>query len=176
MSNNANLPAMDERMKARLTCPISLEHMKDPVLLVQSGQTFDRKSLCKCLLQWPTKCPKTGQNFDGKLVYIDDYNTQEDLTYYLGEDAFQKFDDFTFQWEYNALWTKDYSETCKEVAALICGMNRRQVNMLAAQEVLTTANAEDPVLMGFKALLLHPEAFKGSELHKDEAEALHSWR
>jgi len=39
-------PQMTDGMKEMLTCPITLDFMHGPVILVQSGQTFDRESLC----------------------------------------------------------------------------------------------------------------------------------
>ena len=38
--------------------PIYLELMRDPVVLVQSGITYDRKHICRSLLHFPTKDPK----------------------------------------------------------------------------------------------------------------------
>ena len=60
--------------------------------------------------------------------------------------------------------------------ALLFGMNRRQVDLEGAQEmVMNHAIQQDAVTAGFQALLLHPELIQSSKLCKDENEALHAW-
>mmetsp|Transcript_2232 Transcript_2232/g.4017 ORF Transcript_2232/g.4017 Transcript_2232/m.4017 type:complete len:81 (-) Transcript_2232:157-399(-) len=78
--------------------------MRDPVTLVQSGQTYDRASLCESLLQYRTLWPKTAQHFDQKRNCINNYDTREDLTYYLGDDAYQAYYNSIFKCRYEALW------------------------------------------------------------------------
>jgi hypothetical protein len=55
-------------------------------------------------------------------------------------------------------------------------MNRRQVHPVAAQGLVNNTCHEDAALTGFKALLLHPNAFQSSKLRKNEAESLRFWR
>jgi hypothetical protein len=175
----SNRPIMDERMKKRLTCPISLDYMQDPVTLVQSGQTYDKASLCESLLQYPNLCPKTGQHFDKKLNYIDNYDAREDLTYYLGDDSYQSYDDSIFKRQYEALWSERVNvitTPIDDLAALLFGMNRRRVDWVAAQDLVNDTIYDDAVMTGFKALLLHPKAYKSSKLTKNEDETLRFWR
>jgi len=97
-------PPMTEEIEKLLTCPISLDFLRDPVILVESEQTLDRKSLCPCLLRKPTRCPVSGQDFGKKLQYIDCVKTLQFLTLYLGENAFQRHDDSDFQRQYDVFF------------------------------------------------------------------------
>ena len=51
---------MPPRPPQELCCPISEDLYEDPVLLIESGQTYDRKSIEKWLQQRNT-CPLTGK-------------------------------------------------------------------------------------------------------------------
>ena len=93
-------PEMTNEIKELLKCPISHEIMRDPVTLVQSSQTFDRESLCRCLLRNPTRCPLTNKDYGEKLNYIDNIGIRQFLTMYLGDDAYQKYDDSSFGEEF----------------------------------------------------------------------------
>ncbi|CAH9076546.1 unnamed protein product [Cuscuta epithymum] len=42
-------------------CPISLDLMKDPVIIVSTGQTYDRPSILRWMEEGHCNCPKTGQ-------------------------------------------------------------------------------------------------------------------
>jgi hypothetical protein len=44
-----------------LRCPISLELMRDPVVVAASGQTYDRESITRWFSAGKSTCPKTGQ-------------------------------------------------------------------------------------------------------------------
>jgi hypothetical protein len=122
--------------------------------------------LCESLLQYPTLWPKTGQHFDQKLSYINNYDTREDLTYYLGDDAYQPYDILFFKRRYEAFWREQTnastSPSLDEVAALLFCMNRRQVDWVAAQGLVNNACHDDVVLTGFKALVFHPIAFQAA--------------
>ena len=48
-----------------LKCPITLELTEEPVMLVQTGQTYDRKAILTWLIDHPHKCPLTG-DFEGE--------------------------------------------------------------------------------------------------------------
>jgi hypothetical protein len=52
-----------------LVCPISNDVMRDPVKVLESCLTYDRKSLCASLLLYPDLEPGTGQKFDRPLHY-----------------------------------------------------------------------------------------------------------
>lgn len=66
-------------------------------------------------------------------------------------------------------------ETYQEVAALLLGMNREQIDWTAAQRMVSVASRKDAILAGFKALLLHPEFYKDGRLQKHESDALRAW-
>ena len=55
MSNPLSNPPKD------LCCPISDDIFKDPVLLIQTGQTYDRDSIESWFLKGHRTCPLTGQ-------------------------------------------------------------------------------------------------------------------
>ena len=90
-------PQMTNEIKELLTCPISREIMHDPVTLIQSQQTFDRKQLCRWLLVDPSRCPLTNKDYGEKLQYIDNIGIRQILTMYLGDEAYQKYDDSSFR-------------------------------------------------------------------------------
>ena len=52
-----------------LRCPVSLEVMKDPVLLAQSGVSYEREYLVKCLAERPGVDPQTNARFSGSVQY-----------------------------------------------------------------------------------------------------------
>jgi WD40 repeat protein len=95
-------PPIDDRTESKLTCPITGELMKDPVIL-ESGHTFDRESLCKALLEKPTHCPING-DLRKRLQFHDNTFARQDLIHYFGDSAYQKFDDSEFQRQYAAFW------------------------------------------------------------------------
>ncbi|XVE80767.1 hypothetical protein DITRI_Ditri15bG0006700 [Diplodiscus trichospermus] len=60
-SNHRRLKSMsDVTIPADFRCPISLELMRDPVV-VASGQTYDRESINQWIESGHNTCPKTGQ-------------------------------------------------------------------------------------------------------------------
>ena len=91
---------MTEEIRGILTCPISHEIMRDPVSLDKSGHVFDRESICSCLLQNPTRCPLTGTEYGEKLHYAECTSIRKLLTLYMGDEAYQKYDDSSFRKEY----------------------------------------------------------------------------
>jgi hypothetical protein len=92
-------PTMDEIEKL-LTCPISHDIMRDPVTLEKSGHVFDRENLCQCHIKNPTKCPLTNTDYGEKLHYADCISIRKLLTMYMGDGAYQRFDDSSFRKEY----------------------------------------------------------------------------
>lgn len=66
--------------------------------------------------------------------------------------------------------------TYETIASLLSGMNRRQIDWVAAQTMATTQSDFDAVRLAFKALLLHPGVFQSSLLHKDESESILAWK
>ena len=47
-------------------CPISLEIMVDPVMLTQSGNTYERKMIMRSLAEYPRLDPLSGGTFEGE--------------------------------------------------------------------------------------------------------------
>jgi len=177
-------PPRTDEIQDMLICPITQDFMRDPVILVKSGHTLDRESLCMCLLNKPTRCPVTNQDFGEKLQYIDSFIARKLLTLYLGDDAYQRYDDSDFERQYEALFAEPSSgndtnnlttSIYEEVAGLLYGLNQSQIDYEAAQQLTMNGNQEDAVVVGFKALLLHPESFDTGKLNTDEDESLCIW-
>jgi hypothetical protein len=61
---------MDEYSEALrdLTCPLSLELFRDPVMLAQSGMTYERENLTAALAARPGIDPQTNHPFTGEPV------------------------------------------------------------------------------------------------------------
>lgn len=104
--NSSGRPPMTDEIKQMLTCPISLDYMRDPVTLIQTRQTYDREFLCEWLLEDPTRCPVTNRCFTEKLEYDDNLTARQLLMLYLGDDAYQPYDDAIFKRQYTAMWKK----------------------------------------------------------------------
>jgi TPR repeat protein len=162
-------PQITDKIDEILTCPITLDIMSDPVIVIQSKITYDRESLCQWLLQNPTRCP-LGEDRKEKVTYVDNISIRQLLTSHLGDNAFKKYDDSDFQCEFAVLWFYE------DIAALLYGMNRKKIDWMAAQRIVNNANQEDPIVVGFKALLLHPSVFENRRLAKNEDESLRLWR
>jgi TPR repeat protein len=169
------LEQLSDDIKRTLTCPISGDIMRDPVILSPCGKTFDRESMCNWLLrnQIPP-CPWTNVPLERHIPYTENRDTREDiLIRYLGQEAYQKYDDSAFQLQYQALWN---APVYREIAALLYGMNYKQIDWTKAQEIASEeTNQNDAIINGLKALLLHPKVFLSSQLHKDEAASRQEW-
>jgi len=50
---------------AAFRCPLCGELMTDPVILISSGESFERAALSQALKERPGQCPKTGAEFRG---------------------------------------------------------------------------------------------------------------
>lgn len=84
---------MDQEM---LYCPILGDVMKDPVIVVQSGMTYDRHALCDSLRVHPYLDPTTNIRYKHKLTYVDNILVRKLLIQTLGDDAYQRYDDGKF--------------------------------------------------------------------------------
>jgi hypothetical protein len=167
------LEQLPEDMQRILTCPISGDIMKDPVILFPSGKTFNRESLCTWLLHNPTpRCPWTNQPLERHISFGKNIDIRKMLMENLGDEAFQEYDDFTFKLQYQALWNEP---TYREIAALLYGMNYRQIDWVEAQEIVSNVNQDDAITVDFKSLLLHPEVFPNSQLRKNEDDSGREW-
>jgi ankyrin repeat protein/TPR repeat protein len=168
------LEQLSDDIRRALTCPISGDIMRDPVILYRSGKTFDRESLCTWLLRNQTpRCPWTNVPLERQMPYTENRDTCDTLTWYLGAEAYERYDDSVFKLQYQALWNAPAYE---EIAALLYGMNFKQIDWTKAQERATEeTNQNDAIIIGFKALLLHPGVFSSSRVHKDEDSSRREW-
>jgi ankyrin repeat protein len=166
-----NLPDSIQRI---FTCPISGDIMEDPVMIIPSGKTFNRESICSWLLRGtvPPLCPWTKLEVHRQIPYMENRDTRDFLIHYLGEEAYKQYDDSEFESQYYALWNEPIY---REISALLYGMNHKQIDWIKAQEVAMNASQDDPIIIGFKALLLHPEVFPDSRLHKDKGGYQREW-
>jgi U-box domain len=89
-----------------MICPISGDVMHDPVTLVDSGLTYDRKSLCTSLLMYPSLEPATGQRFDRPLCYTPNIAVRNMIMAQYGDAHYQKHDDDSFKGQYDAKWAE----------------------------------------------------------------------
>jgi hypothetical protein len=87
--------------------------MRDPVMIVQLQQMLDPESLFNwllehlSLLEHPSQCPVSGQNFGTNLDFRDNLVTQQLLMHFMGDNVYQKCDDTDFHQKYLALWNKE---------------------------------------------------------------------
>jgi tetratricopeptide (TPR) repeat protein len=99
------LEQLSDDIRRSLTCPISGDIMEDPVILFPSGKTFNRESLCTWLLRNPMpRCPWTNHPLERHMTYVENREIRDILIYYLGEEAYVRYDDSTFKVQYQALW------------------------------------------------------------------------
>ena len=55
-------------------CPITLEIMDDPHILVQSGMTYEKKAILHALIERPNIDPKTNAPFQGEAILIPNHD------------------------------------------------------------------------------------------------------
>jgi hypothetical protein len=106
------------------------------------------------------------------MAYVENRDTREILIRYFGEEAYHRFDDSAFKLQYRVLWNVP---VYREIASLLYGMNWKQIDWVAAQEMVSNANQDDAIVVGFKSFLLHPEVFVSSRLQKDNNESQREW-
>jgi U-box domain len=87
-----------------LLCPLSLEVMSDPVMVHESGITYDRKSLCTELLLVPDRDPFTNQKFEHPLHYTGSITMRRIIDVVCGESQLQRHDDAGFHEQYQVAW------------------------------------------------------------------------
>lgn len=93
---------MTDEVKDLITCPISLEIMRDPIIIVSSNKVCGRESFFTSVLSsnYLMVCPVSGQSFDKPLEYYNDMTARQLLMVTLGKSAYQPFDDSSFKREY----------------------------------------------------------------------------
>jgi hypothetical protein len=87
-----------------LMCPLSYDRMKDPVMLIPSGNTYDCEQICNSLLHYPNLDPSSNVRYDSKLQYCANLAVSKLLMETYGDKAFQKYDDSGFQARYEMAW------------------------------------------------------------------------
>lgn len=90
----------------KFQCPISLDIMKDPVVLIPTGFTFDRENICKALLIQPNRCPVTGSEFTSPLSLVDNVSMRSELIEVYGEEAYKRYIDPFFDQNYKQAWNQ----------------------------------------------------------------------
>jgi hypothetical protein len=106
-----------------LMCPISYDRMKDPVILIPSGNTYDCEQICKSLLHHPNLDPSSGVRYDSKLQYCD-LAVRQLLMETYGDKAFQKYDDSGFQTRYEKAWNSGNDGVAAAAAAVAAATAR----------------------------------------------------
>lgn len=96
-----------DSMDSPLLCPISKDIMEDPVLLVQSGNSYDRKHLCQSLLSYPTLDPQSGMEYAKPLEYVDNVVVRSML---IDKGRYVKHNDTEFLAQYPVVWKKKMTE------------------------------------------------------------------
>ena len=71
-----------EKCPSDFTCSISLELMEDPVILVQSGMTYEKKELQHALIEKPDRDPLTNAIFEGEAMIVPNHALRGALTAY----------------------------------------------------------------------------------------------
>ena len=109
------------------------------------------------LLREPHLYPLSGRHFDERLTYVDNDFVRQVLIDFCGEDAYQRCDDSDFLQRFRSLNTRFY----EKIASYLFGMNRKKVNLVAAQDIASNVGDQDDAICiaGFQALLLHPYIF-----------------
>ena len=92
-----------------LVCPISLEIMHDPVVVTESGITYDREYLCNSLLAHPDLEPATLQHYDRPIDYCPNIAVRNMVTNLYGDSYFQKYNDDEFKVQYERKWNEHQS-------------------------------------------------------------------
>jgi len=169
-----------------LICPISLELMEDPVLLLSSGSTFDRKSLCRSLLAHPNLDPSTNMRYDDPLSYAPNIGLRQLLMARHTDRAFCPYDDSHFEADYKGAWDRYVNSFNTDVVpenlaseydrfmTLSEGMGRGQIDMQEAYTLVDQYDS-DAVFVAIKACFLDPNN-SWSVGNKDENLASYYWQ
>ena len=87
-----------------IICPISLDVMEDPVLVLESGITYDHKHLCSSLLEHPDLEPVTRTHYDKMLNFAPNLTVRNMLMEQYGDSAFKKYGNPSFRTQYRKAW------------------------------------------------------------------------
>ena len=103
---NGNFPHAkpNSQVVQSITCPIPLEIMRDPVILTQSGVSYDREYLLRYLLFYTNKDPSTNRVYKEPLTYAPNLELRAVLTMHMGKHAYVPFNDENFASLYQKAW------------------------------------------------------------------------
>ena len=103
-----------------IICPISHDVMEDPVVVVQSGITYDHSSLCKSLLEYPDLDPKTSTHFNTMITFIPNVSIRQILMQHFGDQAYKKYEsEGEFQSQYRKAWAEKILGQDEEIATTL---------------------------------------------------------
>lgn len=68
IQRSAQTPQHFADMPKSLKCPISLDLMSDPVIVLETGQTYDRQSIVHWFQSGKSTCPVTGKPLKSKEI------------------------------------------------------------------------------------------------------------
>ena len=168
----------EQSVPSFMICPISLEIMKDPVLLTASGMTYDRASLCASLLAQPNLCPCTNNRYDNKLGYTENISLRQAIMHMFGDNAYQRYDDTGFALQYDAAWDKMQTDKLAVVANTTIGSDDlyREMQALFDKgwnddsmkkcERLSPILSQDPVVVSFLSRAYDKEYQRNDALNK----------
>lgn len=81
----------DAAIPREFLCPISGKMLQDPVLLLPSGITYDKKFLCQELLREPDVDPFTRKRYEEKLRYCNNRLVQRLLIQKFGKSVYRPY-------------------------------------------------------------------------------------
>lgn len=97
---------LEAQFHGLLICPISLQAFLDPVMVHETGVTYDRKFLCESLRHYPDLEPVWGKKFNRPLCYTENQTVRHLVALVHGESYLQRYDDRTVQKEYQEAWKR----------------------------------------------------------------------
>ena len=102
--------AAEKFLAAALICDLSLERMKDPVILFctdpskpQYGHIYEKEIICQSLVAHPSLDPKSNVRYTARLFYVPCRILQD---YLKSKDLYQAYDDSTFATDYERAWNR----------------------------------------------------------------------
>ena len=168
--------------ESSLVCPILKATVRDPVLLVagrrKSRGIFDRQALQNWLLAHPNQDPVTKEHYHHPLKILSSRGHRKLLVATFGIDAYVPCHDRKFASKYREAWRlcvgNSPSNLYKKLDNLLNGMNNEKMDWLAALR-LAEKFPNDAIMVGFAALIRHPDAAGTARIPKDKEKALELW-
>jgi TPR repeat protein len=107
-------PSID-KVNEILKCPISFQQMQDPVCLVPSGHTYDKKSICEWLLTHPNRDPLSQTKYNEPISYVENIALRQVIMQQHGDAAYVKYNDTAFQKQYVKKWNSFHSKSTEDI-------------------------------------------------------------